>query len=350
MTRLFLLLALLLCWAPAATADLEFPALTPDGVSARAVAGKLIIGGHAVRMTSADYQRYIKYLTVPPNRRRHPSFNSTSVKLIQALECPLRRQIFTAMFRNRADRFTFATLKRAQENFDMRMAAVNFMFNMEPTRASGMDFDYAVGVVRQDADREHWVRLSKFSYKTRKGTTATESIDGIVHRRYRGECLGAMQLNVLHAARVALGRSRFNALHPQGLDIGEKARSANKHIETAKSTRLLDMVPGDWVYMKNKDDYNKGLRPGVPVGYWQGENAMYLGRCELSARRMPVFAARATPRFSGMGAYAKSEAELRGLLKHAYLTLMRPPYTYHRHTIHDSDIRWFQVLRLKTGA
>jgi hypothetical protein len=349
MTRLLLSLALLCCWLPAAWADVSLPRLELEGPGSRVADGHLIVGGHAIRPTASDYHRYVKHLTVAPSRRKHPAFHGSNLRAIQGLECPLRRQIFAAMFSNRSERFAFATLQKAQENFDMRMAAISFMFNMEPSRAGGLDFDYAAGSVRQDADRGHWLRVSKFSFVTKKGTSAAESIDGIVHHRFRGECLGAMQLNVLHAARVALGPARFNALHPNGLDIGSKATSANRHIRRAASVRARDMVPGDWVYMKNKDDYNTGLRPGTPVGYWQGENAMYLGRCELGPGRVPQFSVKATPRFSGMGAYAKSEAELRSTLKAAYLKLMRPPFAHHVHTIEDGDVRWHNVQRLVTG-
>jgi hypothetical protein len=350
MTRLLLSLALLCCWLPAASADVELPRLEMEGPASRVAGeGHLIIGGHAIRPTAADYHRYVKFLTVAPSRRKHPAFHGSNLRALQGLECPLRRQIFAAMYYNRSERFVFASLQKAMENFDMRMAAVSFMFNMEPSRAGGLDFDYAAGAVRQDADRGHWLRVSKFSFVTKKGMSAAESIDGIVHHRFRGECLGAMQLNVLHAARVALGPARFNALHPHGLDIGAKARSAHRHIRTAASLKARDMVPGDWVYMKNKDDYNSDLRPGTPVGYWQGENAMFLGRCELGPDRVPQFSPKGARRFSGMGAYGKSEAELRSVLKAAYLKEMRPPRTFHVHSIQDGDVRWFNVQRLETG-
>jgi Protein-glutamine gamma-glutamyltransferase len=312
--------------------------------------GRLIIGNVPLYETPGNYHRYIKHLTVSPARHSSPAFQSANVRAIRALEDPLRRQIFDAMNRNRADRFRFATMRQAQENFTMRLAAIGFMFAMvQKGRNGGIDFDYSGPIVPQAADRGRWSHTTRFTHVSHRGTSATEAIDGIVSHRYRGECLGAMQINVLHAARLALGAACFDRLHPNGLDIGPKAKSVGVHIRSAASVNVRDMVPGDWVYMKNKDDYNTDLRPGVAPGYWQGENALCLGKFEWGANRTPQYSGKATPRFSGMGAYGKSEAELRAAMKKSYLNEMRSPRTLHAHTVTDADIRWFKVDRLVTG-
>lgn len=333
MTRLFSALVLALA------------ALAPP-----ARAERLLIANVPVRDTAADYHRYVKHLTVSPRHHASATFRGHDAQAIRALECPLRRQIFDAMSRNRAEAFAFASLRQARENFDMRVVAIGFMFKVQNGRRGGVDFDYAGPTVPEAADRAHWRHVSKFTFVTRSGTPASESIDGIVRDRFRGECLGAMQVNVLHAARVALGGERFNRLHPKGLDIGPSASSVMPHIREAKSVRSGDMVPGDWVYMKNKDDYGTDLRPGAAPGYWSGENAVYLGKFEFGSDRRAHFGGAATRRYSGMGAYAKSEGELRSLLKLAYLKEMRPPHTLHAHSISDAHVRWYRVDRLVTGG
>jgi hypothetical protein len=311
--------------------------------------GRLIIGGVPMHETPANYHRYIKHLTVPVARHSAPAFHSSDLRAIRSLENPVRRQIFDAMNQNRAETFAFATLKQAQENFKMRMTAIGFMFLVQKGRGNGVDFNYAGATVPQAADGTHWWHNARFSHVSRPGVAPAEAIDGIVRHKFRGECLGAMQINVLHAARVALGDARFNQLHSKGLDIGPKATSCNIHTRQGRSNRVADMVPGDWVYLKNKDDYGTDLRPGAPMMYWQGENALYLGRFEIATNGSPVYSSRAAQRFSGMGIYAKSDAEIRAAMKKAYLTDMRPPNTIHTHTISDSDIRWIRVDRLVTG-
>ncbi len=313
--------------------------------------GKLVIAGMPITGSATHYHAYVKHLTVSPTNRQHAAFKGTDVAAIQALECPLRRQIVVAMNNNRAESFAFATLQKARENVDMRVAAVHLMLRIQRGPSSGVDFGYAHGSVPDAADPAHWVRTDRYAHRSRPNVTAAQAIDGLVSHRYRGECLGTLQIVALYSARKALGAARFNRLHPNGLDIGgPRAAAPMKHFTDAASLSPRDMVPGDWVYMKNKDDYGTGLRPGRKPGLWFGENAVYLGRFDIAPDGSARFGAGATQRFSGLGLYARSEAELRASLKKGYLSDMRPAFTLHTHTITDADIRWFRVVRLVTGA
>src|SRR5271165_4920112 len=314
--------------------------------------GSLLIGGVVLQETPEEYHRAIKYLTVAPKEHNHPAFLGTNIRAIRALESPLRRQIFNAMVRNRSDRFEFATLSKAQENFTMRVAAVQFMVRMGMRLSDGgLDFNYhRSGQVAGEADRQHWRKIGTFVYKTLPGVRASDAIDGICRAKFRGECLGAIEFTILQAARKAIGNHRFNALHSRGLEVGdEKGKTNAGHFRPASRVSVADMVPGDWVYMKNQDDYNKGLRRGVTPGPWQGENAIYMGRYDVARNRMPVYRADATPRFSGMGVYNKDEAGLRHSLQEGYMKLMRPPNTNTTHRISQRNIRWTSVRRLVTG-
>ena len=325
-------------------------ALFVDGVSASGAKHKrgLIIGGTAVEDSPEHYHQFAKHLTVSPARRSASAFSGDDAQAIRRLEDPLRRQIFDAMRRNRGEAFRFATLRKAQENFQMRVVAVGFMFKIQ--KKSGADFDFASTGAADAADKGHWTRTGRFTHASREGMAASDCIDGLMRERFRGECLGTMQANVLHAARQALGKARFDSLHSKGLAIGPKMMAASVHIRQARTQSTANMVPGDWAYMKNKDDYGTDLRPGKKVGAWSGENAMYLGKFEKGPNGNPKFSSRATPRFSGLGAYAMSEDELRAKLKENYLKEMCPPRTWITHTIEDSDIRWSRVDRLITGG
>jgi hypothetical protein len=293
-------------------------------------ASNLTIGGIPLNETTANYRSYIKYLTVPPDRHSSPAFQSNDPTTIHPLEDGLRRQIFNAMSSN-SERFAFATLADAQENFTMRLAAIDFMLKMGQGPSSGVDFNYHGGTVAAEADRAHWQQAGTFGFRTRPGVSAADAIDGIVHHRFRGECLGAIHVTVLQAARQAIGAERFNQLHGSGMEI---PGAADRHWHDGP-TSVEDMVPGDRAYIKNKDDYEIAARAG---GYWSGENALYLGLYQGQRR------------FSGMGLYCKTENELRQALKEHYLLDMKKHRPGVEPRIEDRDVRWTKVCRLETGS
>src|SRR5205823_4810071 len=120
-------------------------------------------------------------------------------------------------------------------------------------------------------DFARWVNPNGgFTFVSKPGVKSSDAIEGFVRSRFRGECLGCLQTIVLWSAKQSLGAARFDALHPSGLTVGSgDSKSTAPHVRAAARIDARDMVPGDWVYMKNKDDYNKDLRPGVRPGYWQ---------------------------------------------------------------------------------
>src|SRR5690242_3492777 len=102
-------------------------ALVLSAPSQARAAGKLVIGSQPMNETAANYLQYIKFLTVPQAEQAKEAFKSNDINAIRAMEHPLRRQIFDAMNRNSVEQFTFASIQAAQENFTMRMWAINFM-------------------------------------------------------------------------------------------------------------------------------------------------------------------------------------------------------------------------------
>ena len=116
--------------------------------------------------------------------------------------------------------------------------------------------------------------------------------------------------------------------------------SVLKHIRTLSDYRIPssissgDFVPGDWVYMQNDPRY----RVLVPNGYANGENALYMGRFESSGGSVGDYSPDGTPRFSGLGATAQSEADLKA----------RVSKWFRDHTRQSPDeraIRWAAVNR-----
>lgn len=312
--------------------------------------GNLVIDNHPLVENSANYHRYIKYLTIAPKNRKRTEFHSDDLQTLRSLESPVRRQIFEAMNENRLHQFHFATLQKADENFTMRVAAIRFMVQIHQGKnKNGVDFSYFGTKVPAQADPVHWLRTGSFAFRTRHGAQAAEAIDGLVKNTFRGDCLGAIEATILQAARKAVGAPRFNHLHPAGLEVGPGTKSVFRHIRSVARFSANDMVPGDWVYMRNKTDYNTDLRPGVRPGYWTGENALFMGRYNRTAQEIPQYHASAPARFSGMGVYDVTEVGLRKALKDGYTSFMRRPNTNTNHSISDGEIRWTELSRLETG-
>jgi hypothetical protein len=93
------------------------------------------------------------------------------------------------------------------------------------------------------------------------------------------------------------------------------------------------LVPGDYIYMKNKDDYDRHA-PSPPGGVYVGENCIYYGLDSSGAAK-----------FGGLGLSDLTESDLRAALKFAYETDCAP------HTVAnpDTEIRFTIIGRIKTG-
>jgi hypothetical protein len=228
------------------------------------------------------------------------------------------------------------------------------------------DFDYYVlpsadapEGVKSVADPRTWVKeawdnppypVTDYSYvfRTRPGVSAHAGIVGITTHRFRGECLGAIEICILRGADVAIGWAAFNKLHPGGLhEIGLlgsfPGMSIYKHVwvSTGQFTPE-DMVPGDWVYLKNDSSYKQNLLPGK-TDYWNGENAPYMGRYDKLPNGAPSYEGNASPEFSGMGLYDRTEDQLRADLAQGYRDdTGKEPNT--------ADIYFSMVAHLKTGT
>jgi hypothetical protein len=122
---------------------------------------------------------------------------------------------------------------------------------------------------------------------------------------FRGECAGAFQLTVFWGLLNGLGADGFSKLAAEfgTMLVGPWTDNPATDFMAQKASLQDPPIPGDYMYFKNKDDYLEW----APDGFWQGLNAMYMGKDMLGTRH-----------YSGMGASWLSEQNLRASLVNAY--------------------------------
>ena len=323
---------------------------------------RLIIKGLPMAETDKNFGCYIKHLIVAPEvkKSRKLEFDSANTKAaVEKIQDPLRRQIFDAMNHTTAMPFVFMTMDEAIKNFNLRVAAIRYMRGIEDR------FAYYDPLHPMYIYSKHWTAQDYPAgaggkvFHTVEGSGAYESIrdlerprDGLLvgawDRHHRADCLTSVQMAIFSGVASAVSRVEFDAVHPKGLlflglpDEGLNAtpryRSILENIERlsfgGRTIRISDMVPGDWVYMRNDPRY-RTLRP---KGYANGENALYMGRFAYSGSGAGAYSGDAAPRFSGLGVTSVSEAELKA----------RVSEWFREHTGQSADereIRWAAVNR-----
>jgi hypothetical protein len=204
-----------------------------------------------------------------------------------------------------------------------------------------VDFGYYDNTARPTdatADPNTWEPVPGgpvFAFRSKSGVSAHDAVAGLFANKFRGECVGAAQACFFYGADQALKdpkaadpNAAFNALQSGGLTIGKVSPSITKQIGvivttnpafkgkkgyvTVDSISEADLVPGDWVYIKNKDDYNSNLKPGVARGYYSGENAFYMGDYATATDK------NVAPRYSGMGLCDLTLAQMKKEISDAY--------------------------------
>lgn len=309
--------------------------LTVHPLEAREVPTGLSIGGHPVTQTKADYLAYTRYLTVPEDQQASPVFAGTNMAAIKKLEDPLRRQIFNAMDNNPVRSFNFPDLHAAGQNFDLRLRVIEFMNQVghqdDPAvNTLGLDFQYYDGDTPPTANPAYWKPVPSsgplpsrgFYYQ---GPNAYDAIMSITKAPFVGECLGTAEIAILFATADLIGKAAFNQMFPTGLWFGPEQMPQPRSVMKVLPQQYYEaatgkiwtraMVPGDFVYMKNRDDYYAKTNG---TGYWNGENAIYMGQYDAIRQGVPVYRVGATRRFSGLGLYDQSTRQLRQELWEGY--------------------------------
>lgn len=146
----------------------------------------------------------------------------------------------------------------------------------------------------------YWLKLGPMRFKPKSplpaGKEASDAIEAIFApgAGTRLECM-AMTIAVEYYSMLkGIGRTKFNALFPggAGLEISGGSLAPSRSIMAGASPKYEilaisnknRLLPGDWVYFRNFIAY-----PAVhPGGYWQGENAIYLGNGKYRGFGVPA--------------------------------------------------------------
>ena len=128
----------------------------------------------------------------------------------------------------------------------------------------------------------------------------------------RLECLSMTLAIEFFSMLKALGPAKFNVKFAAGIQISAEPSQplyvgASRKYDIIAVGSKAEILPGDWVYFTNFHDYTTR----VPGGYWQGENAIYLGG----------------GKFRGFGVAELSEHDMNQELVNRYNTEGAPPLT-----------------------
>ncbi|HUY88537.1 MAG TPA: hypothetical protein VMV10_07375 [Pirellulales bacterium] len=267
----------------------------------------LVVDGVQMTETDANYQSTIKYLTVPPANQNDPAFNGTDIAAIKALEDPVRREIYDAM-NGSTETFSFDNRDSAVIHWDFRIGTIQAMTSMN---AGAINYNYwnpseNIPVTPPGPLWTKGTAPRTFLFRSAPGSKSSDAVVQLVTGAARGECLGAINAAYLIGERNAVSADDFDQRHPAGslnlagLGIFQAASDTNT------------VIPGDYRYFKNKDDYLEQCRARRRTNaMWQGENVVYIGG----------------GKYSGLGLDAKTEDELRDDMQRAYELDMRTTFT-----------------------
>jgi hypothetical protein len=203
------------------------------------------------------------------------------------INTPLKREIVDRLAR--AD-YEYESETQLQNEVNMR---VNLIRAMHRIHEDNVNVGYNHGGDTLKLPSSHWDNVEAKSEKGGRETDAAfksknlasdaiESIFADKNDDYFLECNTATVAMHYKALLDTIGQANFDGEFPEvvimpewlTLREGNKAAPSQDHIpETRKVTSVDDLVPGDWVYFLNFEDYPERH----PDGAFTGENALYLG-------------------------------------------------------------------------
>lgn len=264
-----------------------------------------------------------RYLTVPEELQDDSEFTSGSPMQIRKLEDHRRRVVVDALI-GADDPRVYATVDDLRREVVFRSALLE---TMDGFQTASCDVDYfipeqihpQISGTKVEAGAwqvAQWAPLDSSdvwtpAWRAQSESSPTELLSAASIYPYRGECAGAFQICVFRAAFAALGDSVTDVTQ---LQIGDWQSPVRTYMEKVPVGSVP--IPGDYLYFKNKDDYLE-LSHG---GFWQGLNAMYMETDALGFRR-----------YSGLGAGALSEHNLREYIVNAYT------HDCHPHQVDDPE-------------
>ena len=154
------------------------------------------------------------------------------------------------------------------------------------------------------APEKYWEKTGWYTFALKKAESASEAIDAMFTGPTILECLSTTKLIFMRSIKETIGAKAFDKAY------GEKGKDNQSLIVTATGQSQLDeflvsetikpddLKVGDWGYFHNHPKY----LIKHPTGFWQGENAVYMGG----------------GKWSGFGASGKTQRQMINALKGAY--------------------------------
>jgi hypothetical protein len=159
----------------------------------------------------------------------------------------------------------------------------------------------------------YWDKVGAYHFQVKAGVEPSVAIESIFDPSENNvlECNSMMVAIQYRAMLKTLGATKFNEKFPNGSGILISPHHQPLVVSThpiweqnlfkyVTISSSADLLPGDWIYFKNMDDYID-KHPG---GLWSGEHTMYLG----------------DGKFRGFGTSEKTEQQMLDKLMEAYNT------------------------------
>src|SRR5262249_44912578 len=180
-----------------------------------------------------------------------------------------------------AELFTFADVPSAQVHFRTRANIVATIGKMK----EGGPIDFGIVTTHIQYPGTWWMpRLLRatqapLGMRAKPGVAASVALDSIVQSQTRSGCEQAQIAAVVIGHRMEFGNVWIDAQIPPG-----RLTINTQNYFTEMSLDQTTYIPGDVMYMTNKDDYkekaeqhSKDMGLSKPFLVWQGENTIYSG-------------------------------------------------------------------------
>lgn len=276
--------------------------------------GTAATGYTVVNDTNDHYLRYVRFMTVPPERQNgadwEAGYNTTPAQIpaivarIKLLETNApQKEIYTKM-KASTETFGFRDVAHAKARVLQRLETIEMMkaFNV----ATGSAYNYTTTTIPVSTTATLWEKgaPTDFLFRQKDGTAYNAITQLCTLATTYGECYGAINACVWWGAARSMGETDFNTLYPGTTALNmdyNQSDSWERNIAFASDKNVV--VPGDWGYWENGSSIKPGDLPTKldssyksvikepyfykkkwleddetkKIYYWSGENALYLG-------------------------------------------------------------------------
>lgn len=210
-------------------------------------------------------------------------------------------------------------MENANANHDAK--GIHYPFEFAANHAS--EWDRLGRPTDGYADQQYWQRVGFMHWVRKPGVSASSAMDAFFAGTTIADCASVIVASQIAALRAALGDDRFDKAfggsgsRPREKDGKRVSLEISQSVDGSILAGLMrptpsaanagapghrNVSPGEHHYFMN----HPGYPARHPTGYWQGENAVYVG--EVGGVQT----------FSGFGAPGKSEAKMNATLVAEY--------------------------------